>query len=364
MLFLRLPPKPNFLQTRLFKKHSEDQDGTLSKCFVGNYSLVNAWALNPEGTKSWAQPTFAKTSHSITAVNKWPSSVPQKTHLTWVRAELLAGQDREDPRAGELGPSFHRRSLGQGHSSQPPQSYTRKRRAPLPVKERVWTGLTWRILTECPLCEGTRQAQQKGAAVKRRSQQGSSRQGGRPRCTGEGEGTLGVADRALHLSPHRAARRREGLQLWPGKTPQCTGLARGGGGAFRGSAHCGGPGRGTPGGQDAPRPESRGLFGSLPPRCPHVTITGVHCSGTMSLRGGEGRRVGAQERKEQQNTVLAGDAWDLELRNADAAVHTTLGSLEAWGNKVTGWQPTATCTYGSFSKYCVRSRQMRPRICP
>ena len=52
MLFLRLPPKPNFLQTRLFKKHSEDQDGTLSKCFVGNYSLVNAWALNPEGTKS------------------------------------------------------------------------------------------------------------------------------------------------------------------------------------------------------------------------------------------------------------------------------------------------------------------------
>lgn len=52
MLFLRLPPKPNFLQTRLFKKHSEDQDGTLNKCFVGNYSLVNAWALNPEGTKS------------------------------------------------------------------------------------------------------------------------------------------------------------------------------------------------------------------------------------------------------------------------------------------------------------------------
>ena len=36
MLFLRLPPKPNFLQTRLFKKHSEDQDGTLSKCFVGS----------------------------------------------------------------------------------------------------------------------------------------------------------------------------------------------------------------------------------------------------------------------------------------------------------------------------------------
>lgn len=39
--------------------------------------------------------------------------------------------------------------------------------------------------------------------------------------------------------------------------------------------------------------------------------------------------MGEQERKEQQNTVLAGGARDLELRNADAAVHTALGSREA-----------------------------------
>ena len=44
--------------------------------------------------------------------------------------------------------------------------------------------------------------------------------------------------------------------------------------------------------------------------------------------------MGAQERKEQQNTVLAGGARDLELRNADAAVHRALGSLEAPGNKL------------------------------
>lgn len=44
--------------------------------------------------------------------------------------------------------------------------------------------------------------------------------------------------------------------------------------------------------------------------------------------------MGAQERKE--NTVLAGGARDLEPRNADAAVHRALGSLEARGNKVTG----------------------------
>lgn len=51
--------------------------------------------------------------------------------------------------------------------------------------------------------------------MSRHSQQGSSApQTGRASTppTGEGEGTPGVTGWALHLSPHRAAWRREGVQ--------------------------------------------------------------------------------------------------------------------------------------------------------
>ena len=74
--------------------------------------------------------------------------------------------------------------------------------------------------------------------VSRRSQQGSSApQTGRASTPpmGESEGTPRVTGRALHLSPHRAAGRHEGVQPWPVETPQYAGLAGGGRGAFRGS---------------------------------------------------------------------------------------------------------------------------------
>ena len=141
----------------------------------------------------------------------------RSTETPDVRAEPLAGQDREDPGPGSWSRAFTARHWGRAtapsHLSPPP----REKGSPACKRK----GLDWIDSREEYVSDQhTRgpgrhsRKEQRRAAIASRAPP-LPRQGGHPRRPREGEGTPGVTGWALHLSPHRAAWRREGCSRDP-----------------------------------------------------------------------------------------------------------------------------------------------------